>query len=70
MGVLLGLPFYSTPRRWPAMFAWPRPLPMTMMKSTFKADDPNLLGRLETSWRRYLTRMIKHCDTVMVPGLV
>eukprot|EP00975_Prorocentrum_lima_P017141 3628176-Prorocentrum_lima.AAC.1 len=41
-----------------------------MMGATFKADDPNLLGRLETSWRRYLTRMIKHCETVMVPGLV
>eukprot|EP00975_Prorocentrum_lima_P008382 1790975-Prorocentrum_lima.AAC.1 len=41
-----------------------------MMKATFKADEPNLLGRLETSWRRYLSRMIKHCENIIVPGLV
>eukprot|EP00975_Prorocentrum_lima_P060940 12779980-Prorocentrum_lima.AAC.1 len=41
-----------------------------MMGAIFKADDPNLLGQLELSWRQYLSRMIKHCENIIVPGLV
>eukprot|EP00975_Prorocentrum_lima_P018097 3814814-Prorocentrum_lima.AAC.1 len=41
-----------------------------MMGPTFKTDDPNLFGRLEQSWCRYLSRMIKHCEHIIVPELM
>eukprot|EP00975_Prorocentrum_lima_P054362 11403003-Prorocentrum_lima.AAC.1 len=52
------------------MFAWPRPLPMTMLQPTMNTSSENMHNKLASSWRKYLTRMFKHCENVVVPDLL